>query len=53
MVLAMKYSADFKDRIPKEIDSFINNMVIIEMSIDHMTAKEAIELVTMKQVDNK
>lgn len=53
MVLAMKYSADFKDRIPKEIDSLINNMAIIEMSIDHMTAKEAIELVTMKQVDNK
>lgn len=44
-VLAMKYSADFKDGIPAEIDSSINHMAIIEMEIEHMTAKEAIELV--------
>ncbi|MDD6190218.1 MAG: pyridoxamine 5'-phosphate oxidase family protein [Firmicutes bacterium] len=44
-ILAMKYSADFAEGIPEEIDSTINNMVIIEMEIEHMTAKEAIELV--------
>ena len=52
-ILAMKYSADFKDEIPKEIDSSIKNMAIIEMTIDHMTAKEAIELVKMKKVDTE
>lgn len=52
-VLAMKYSADFKDGIPKEIDSSIKNMAIIEMTIDHMTAKEAIELIKMKKVDTE
>ncbi len=46
--LAMKYSADFKEGIPKEIDSSIKHMAIIEMTIDHMTAKEAIELVKMR-----
>lgn len=50
-VLAMKYSADFKDGIKDEIDSSIKNMAIIEMTIDHMTAKEAIELVKMKKVE--
>ena len=52
-VLAMKYSADFKDGIPKEINSSIRNMAIIEMTIDHMTAKEAIELVRMKKIDTE
>ena len=50
-VLAMKYSADFKDGIKEEIDSSIKNMAIIEMTIDHMTAKEAIELVKMKKAE--
>ena len=49
--LAMKYSADFKDGIPKEIDSSIKNMAIIEMTIDHLTAKEAIELVKKTSPD--
>ena len=44
-MLATKYSADFQDGIPKEIDSSIKHMAIIEMVIDHMTGKEAIELV--------
>ena len=47
--LAMKYSADFKDGISKAIDSSIKNMAIIEMTIDHITAKEAIELVNEKK----
>ena len=46
--LAMKYSADFAEGIPAEIDSSIKNMAIIEMTIDHVTAKEAIELVKMR-----
>lgn len=46
-VLAMKYSADFAEGIPAEIDSSINHMAIIEMEIEHMTVKEAIELVKM------
>ena len=37
----------------KEIDSSIKSMAIIEMTIDHMTAKEAIELVKMKKVDTE
>lgn len=48
-VLAMKYSADFAEGIPAEIDSSIKRMAIIEMDIEHMTAKEAIELVNMKK----
>lgn len=48
-VLAMKYSADFAEGIPEEISSSIGHMAIIEMTIDHMTAKEAIELVNMKK----
>ena len=44
-VLAMKYSADYAEGIPKEIEDSIKHMAMIEMSIEHMTAKEAIELV--------
>ena len=43
-MLAMKYSPDFKDGIPKEINASIRNMAILELTIDHITAKEAIEL---------
>ena len=48
--LAMKYSADFKEGIPKEIDAYMKNLAIIEMTIEHMTAKEAIELVNRRNV---
>ena len=48
-VLAMKYSAEFAEGIPAEIDDCIKSMAILELSIDHMTAKEAIELVNMKK----
>ena len=44
-MLAMKYSPKFEAGIPQEIDSAIDRMAIIEMTIDHMTGKEAIELV--------
>ena len=50
-VLAMKYSSNFKDGIKDEISSSINAMVIIELDIEHISGKEAIELVnqTKKQ----
>lgn len=44
-ILATKYSPDFTEGIPAEIDSSIKNMAIIELDVEHMTAKEAIELV--------
>lgn len=48
-VLAMKYSPDFEEGIKAEIDSTIKSLAIIELDIEHMTAKEAIELVKAKQ----
>ena len=38
-VLAMKYSGDFAEQIPNEFKAYVNNLVIIEMTIEHMTAK--------------
>jgi nitroimidazol reductase NimA-like FMN-containing flavoprotein (pyridoxamine 5'-phosphate oxidase superfamily) len=49
--LAMKYSPGFEEGIPAEIDSSIKNMAIIELEIEHMTAKEAIELVKMRKAE--
>ena len=46
--LAMKYSSDYPEGIPAEIDSSIQNMAIIKLTIEHMTAKEAVELVKMR-----
>ena len=37
--LAMKYSGDFAEQIPNEFKAYVNNLVIIEMTIEHMTAK--------------
>ena len=37
--LAMKYSGDFAAQIPNEFKAYVNNLVIIEMTIEHMTAK--------------
>ena len=37
--LAMKYSGDFAEQIPNEFKAHVNNLVIIEMTIEHMTAK--------------
>ena len=42
--LAMKYSSDFKEGIPGEIDAYRSRLAIIEMTIEHMTGKEALEL---------
>ena len=45
---AMKYASDFKEGIPKEIRSSMGNMEILELTVEHMTAKEAIELVKQR-----
>ena len=37
--LAMKYSGDFAEQIPNEFKPYENNLVIIQMTIEHMTAK--------------
>ena len=37
--LAMKYSGDFAEQIPDEFKAYVNNLIIIEMTIEHMTAK--------------
>ena len=42
--LAMKYSAEYKEMIPKRIDDAIHRMAIIEMEIEHLTGKESMEL---------
>ena len=42
--LAMKYSGDFAEQIPDEFKAYVNNLVIIEMTIEHMTAKGALNL---------
>lgn len=44
-MLATKYSPGHGDGIPAEISGSLSRMVILEMTIEHMTAKEAIELV--------
>ena len=42
--LAMKYSGDFAEQIPNKFKAYVNNLVIIEMTIEHMTAKGALNL---------
>ena len=42
--LGMKYSADYKDKIPAEIDAYMKRLAIIEMTIEHITAKESLGL---------
>lgn len=48
-VLAMKYSAAYESGIPKEIDAEFKHLAMIELDIEHMTGKEAIELVKNKE----
>ena len=50
--LAMKYSADFKDGIREEINAYRKNLAIIEMSVEHITGKEALELSRQRDKSN-
>lgn len=43
--LAAKYSPDYEEGRKKEIDVTFNQLAIVEISIDHISGKEAIELV--------
>ena len=43
--LAMKYCADYAQGISAEIEKFINNMAVLELSITHITGKASIELI--------
>lgn len=48
-IIALKYSPDYKEGIPEEINSSMAALCIVEISIDHLTGKEAIELVRARQ----
>ena len=43
-VLAMKYSSDYADGIPAEIDDYMSRLAIIEMTIEHLTGKRPMGL---------
>ena len=47
--LAAKYSPEFKEGREQEIDKTFNAVCMVEISVEHMTGKEAIELVREKQ----
>ena len=42
--LAMKYSSDYAEGIPAEIDDYMSRLAIIEMTIEHMTGKQPMGL---------
>lgn len=47
-ILAVKYSPEEGEGIKKEIDNSIKNVGLVEITIDHMTGKEAKELVAAR-----
>ena len=49
-ILAEKYSPALEEGRLKEIEKGFNHMHMIELSIEHMTGKEAIELVRAKKL---
>jgi len=48
-MLAAKYSPNDEEGRRKEIDREFKQVCLVEVSVDHITGKEAIELVRMKQ----
>lgn len=46
-MLAMKYCADYEQGISAEIDKFIRNMVVFELSIEHISGKASVELINI------
>ena len=46
----MKYSPDYDAALDAEIRRGFNHLLMVEISIDHITGKEAIELVRAKAV---
>lgn len=47
--LALKYSAEYKDGIEEEINGSFEQVAMVEIEIEHLSGKEAIELVKMKK----
>lgn len=47
--LAAKYSPEQAEGRQREVDMQLKNVSIIEMAIEHITAKEAIELINARQ----
>lgn len=47
--LGEKYSSDHPEALSAEIAKGLNHLVMIELTIDHLTGKEAIELVRAKK----
>ena len=45
MLLAGKYSPDYVDKAPAEIDGDWKRVVVIALDVEHLTAKASIELV--------
>ena len=48
-MLARKYSPNDEEGIQKEIEKSFKQVCLIEISVDHISGKEAIELVKAKQ----
>lgn len=48
-VLTRKYSPNMEEEMNKEISSGINSMVMIAIDIEHMSGKEALELVKKEE----
>lgn len=48
-ILAAKYSPDFEDARLMEIERHFDRFCMIELQIEHMTGKEAIELIREKK----
>ena len=47
-ILAAKYSPDHRLSSLKELDKFFSQVCAVELAIEHMTGKAAIELVSKK-----
>ena len=50
-VLARKYSPNDEEGIKKEIEKSFNQVCLLELTIDHISGKEAIELVKVRQTN--
>lgn len=50
-ILAAKFSPDHEEGRLKEIDTLFSNVVVLELAVEHMTGKQAIELVKMKAAE--
>ena len=48
-LLGRKYNPDQEEALQKEIEKGLSRMVVIRMDIEHLTGKEAIELVRQKK----